>query len=108
MFNHTKVYKSYFNLGPYEHHYCEVCGLPASGGVHHLEKRGEGKDIIELLMGLCSKHHHQCEMSPDCNEYAKMVHKSYLLCNPYQHPEMFNELIFKRQCERMDRMFSFH
>jgi hypothetical protein len=97
MFNHTKVYKNHFDIYPNEHHYCEVCGLPATGGIHHLEKRGEGKDIIELLMGLCSKHHNMCEDSKDCNEYAKKIHAKFILINPYQHPEQFKENTFKLQ-----------
>ncbi len=105
MFKHTIVYKNHFGLYPNEHHYCEICGLPATGGIHHIDGRGKEMDVINNLMGVCAEHHHMCEMSKKCNEYAKVVHMQFLLVNPYRHPETFKELIFKRQKEIMDSTY---
>ena len=56
---------------------CEVCGQRAVD-VHHIDPRGMGgsktKDYIENLVGLCRKHHNQCERYDDFNQEVKQIH----------------------------------
>jgi len=105
MLKHTSVYINHFNIVRGEHHFCEICGKPATGGIHHLEKRGEGKDIPGLLMALCMEHHTMCEDKKVCNQYAKEVHARFILCNPYQHPEKFSERTFLTQKLKMELLY---
>jgi 5-methylcytosine-specific restriction endonuclease McrA len=62
MKKHIKIYTQYFDLGEQSLITCEVCGKMGRidhGGfdVHHITGRGNGKDEINNLMGLCRKCH---------------------------------------------------
>ena len=53
---HVKIYMKYFDYGMDDFVPCEVCGKRAVD-VHHITGRGNGKDEINNLMGLCRKCH---------------------------------------------------
>ena len=67
MTRHCKVYFDYFGYGEQDFVPCEVCG-GRSQDIHHINGRGNGKDVIENLMGLCRK----------CHRAAHGLEKTYL------------------------------
>jgi len=109
MLKHTSVYTKHFNIGQEEHHYCEICGLKATGGIHHLSRRGMGgskdKDYIENLMALCKEHHQACEDHIPLNKLAKIIHENFIFLNPYQNEE-FNEKIFLQSKTKFNALWS--
>jgi predicted restriction endonuclease len=56
MTNHAKIYLEYFDYGEQDYIRCEACEARAVD-IHHINGRGEGKDVIQNLMALCRKHH---------------------------------------------------
>jgi 5-methylcytosine-specific restriction endonuclease McrA len=54
--NHTKIYFKHFGHKIPEDVLCECCSSPSTD-IHHVNGRGEGKDVIENLMALCRECH---------------------------------------------------
>lgn len=78
MVKHKKVYCNYFGYTDADWIPCENCGATAVD-IHHLEGRGKGKDVIELLMALCRTCHDEAHNStPEFNEKLKLVHQNRL------------------------------
>lgn len=56
MTEHCKVYMKHFDYVVQEEIMCEACGSPAVD-IHHIDGRGNDKNVISNLMALCRKHH---------------------------------------------------
>ena len=56
MKKHTKIYLNHFGYGLEDFMPCEVCGERCVD-VHHINGRGNGKDVIQNLIGLCRSCH---------------------------------------------------
>ena len=82
MQKHTKIYLDFFAYGMHTDVFipCEFCGN-RSVDVHHLEGRGEGKNVIENLIGLCRFHHTWAENDPEFNDKMKVVHIKFIQKN---------------------------
>ena len=107
MLKHTKIYTEYFGICKDEHHYCEVCGRPATGGIHHIKRRGMGgsdQDYIENLAALCQKHHQMCEDFMPCNMLVKSIHERFMKMNPYNHQE-FSDKLFSSNLRTMNEIW---
>jgi predicted restriction endonuclease len=46
--------------------------------IHHIEGRGEGKDVIKNLMCLCRKHHDMVHASKIAKSELQLIHNYYL------------------------------
>lgn len=85
MQKHTKIYFDYFDFKTASEVMCEACGSPAVD-IHHIQRRGEGRDVISNLIALCRKHHEQAHFSknhvtPDEFQY---IHNSFMAGNRKQ------------------------
>jgi 5-methylcytosine-specific restriction endonuclease McrA len=69
----------YFDYGEQDVILCEACHRPAVN-VHHIQGRGEGKDVIENLMALCRKCHDKAHsvLSKSDMQY---IHNNFLSGN---------------------------
>lgn len=104
MMPYTKIYLKHFDLEPGEYVFCEVSGRPCTE-IHHLDGRGKDKDTIENCMALSREYHEMCELSTECNDIAKDIHKSFLTFNPYNNPEKFHNQFFRNNVNRMQEAF---
>jgi 5-methylcytosine-specific restriction endonuclease McrA len=79
MTNHAKIYMNYFDLKTPEEVICEGCGRLASD-IHHINGRGEGKDVIQNLMALCRKCHDRAHSSKNyvSKEQFQLIHNYFL------------------------------
>jgi len=83
MQKHTKIYMQYFDHGEQDVILCEACHAPAVD-VHHIEGRGEGKDVIKNLIALCRKCHeraHGIGKHPISKGELQLIHNNYLAGN---------------------------
>ena len=64
MKKHTQIYLKAMGYDTTDFICCEVCQAPANS-VHHIVPRGMGgsksRDVIENLMALCGKCHHEAD-----------------------------------------------
>lgn len=62
MEKHTRVYTKFFGLGEQDWQRSEISGQHASGGIHHIERRGQGgEDIIMNLIAVTQEEHERAE-----------------------------------------------
>lgn len=76
---HVKVYLDYFHIaynetGPAEPILCENCKHKRGVDIHHINGRGEGKDVIENLMALCRDCHTQAHNGGISKTDLKLIH----------------------------------
>ena len=83
MQKHTKVYYKYFDYGEQDVILCEACGRPAVD-THHIDGRGEGKDIIENLMALCRRCHMMAHESKISKSELQYIHNNFIAGNRKQ------------------------
>jgi len=77
MQKHTRIYMRYFGYGEQDFKPCEFgCGRCVD--VHHIDGRGEGKDVIENLLGCCREKHNDCEMHRITKDEQKKVHFEFM------------------------------
>ena len=77
MQKHTKVYYKYFDYGEQDIILCEACGRPAVD-IHHINGRGEGKDVIENLIALCRDCHNKAHKSKISKSELQYIHNCFL------------------------------
>ena len=77
---HTKIYMRYFDYKVQAEVFCEACGRPAVD-IHHIEGRGEGKDVIKNLMALCRKCHTLVHESKLSRSELQYIHNNVLSGN---------------------------
>ena len=53
---HTQVYRKFFKIGDQDRYFCEHCQQPGND-IHHILGRGNYRNIIENLIGLCRNCH---------------------------------------------------
>jgi len=70
---------NYFKYAEEDFIPCEACGKDAAD-IHHINGRGEGKDVIENLMALCRKHHEQAHSDKNLLKKSdyQYIHNSFL------------------------------
>ena len=70
---------SYFDYVCQEEIPCEACHKPATD-IHHIDGRGEGKDVIENLMALCRKCHSRAHggIHPVSKDEFQYIHNFFL------------------------------
>jgi len=78
MQNHTKIYFKHFDYAYAEEVVCECCHRPAVD-IHHINGRGEGKDVIENLIGLCRKCHTMSHDEKLSKGELQYIHNNFLL-----------------------------
>jgi 5-methylcytosine-specific restriction endonuclease McrA len=80
MKKHTQIYLKAMGYDTTDFIPCEVCQAQANS-VHHIVPRGMGgsksRDVIENLMALCGKCHHEADFGTNLSkEYLVEVHKT--------------------------------
>ena len=78
MKNHTKVYMKYFGYDVCDFIPCEICGA-GSVDIHHIQGRGEGKDVPENLVALCRDCHADCHNEKISKEEIRERHDMKML-----------------------------
>jgi len=83
MTRHIKIYMEYYDLGMQDIITCEVCLLSGridgSGfDIHHIQGRGNGKDVIENIMCLCRNCHTLAHKSVYSKTKLTKIHKKFL------------------------------
>jgi hypothetical protein len=83
MQNHTKVYLKHFDVGEQDLIACEVCqkqGRVDGEGfdIHHLDGRGNDKDVIENLMCTCRRCHKKIHEGLFNKAELKLMHRYFL------------------------------
>jgi 5-methylcytosine-specific restriction endonuclease McrA len=79
MKNHIKVYFKHFDYAVPSEVMCERCGSLAVD-IHHIQGRGNDKDIIDNLMALCRKCHTLAHESISKKD-MQIVHDKFMLEN---------------------------
>ena len=76
---HCKIYMKHFDFVTAEEVFCEACGSPAVD-IHHINGRGEDKNVIENLMALCRKCHDRATTSKNYVAPGEMqlIHNYFL------------------------------
>ena len=81
MTRHCKIYMRHFDIGETDTWQCEACmrEFHINNGleIHHINGRGEGKDVIENLMCLCRKCHDKAHSSVNKSE-MQFIHNYFL------------------------------
>jgi len=80
MTKHCRVYMKYFDYGEQDYISCECCGRPAVD-IHHIEGRGELKDVIKNLMALCRNCHTDAHLEKLTKGALQYIHNNFLLGN---------------------------
>jgi len=74
MQEHTKVYRTFYNLKDISEFFCVECGTQADD-IHHLDAKKLGgsklKNHIENLAAVCRKHHELCHKDSKFNAKIK-------------------------------------
>lgn len=77
MVNHVKIYMRYFDYVTQSEIMCEACQCPAQD-IHHINGRGEGKDVISNLIALCRRHHTMATLNKVTKEDIQYIHNNFL------------------------------
>ena len=77
MQKYKRVYLDHFGYGEQDFIPCEACQNEAVD-VHHINGRGEGKDIISNLMALCRKHHKMAHDEKVSKSELQLIHNYFL------------------------------
>lgn len=82
---YKRVYCEFWGLDKYDTIFSEYSGKPAVD-IHHLTRRGKGKDSIWNLIALTREEHERAESDPIFNEKLKIIHAAKII-------ERINEML---------------
>lgn len=80
MQKHTKIYMNYFDYKIAEDVVSELSLCPAQD-IHHINRRGKGKDTIDNLIALTRHEHNDCHNKLISKNTLHMVHQNFM----FQH-----------------------